>query len=68
MKFSDLIVDFIITFVIIFLAGVVVTFLYNLLVHDQSTVEWATSIRLALILGITLPWLRSREKAKKINR
>lgn len=68
MKLGNLIADFIITFIVIFLISVVVTFLYNLIIHDKNIVDWATSIRLAIIFGITLPWLRSRERLSRKNK
>ena len=67
MKLNNLIADFVITFVITFFVSAAVTFLYNLLIHDQNLVEWATSVKLALIFGITLPWLRHRERSRKVS-
>jgi hypothetical protein len=55
-------IDFAVTFAIVLLVSVAVTFLYSLLVHGAGIVEWETSFRLALILGIALPIVNQRGK------
>jgi hypothetical protein len=37
-----------------------VTFRYNLILHSSVSVDWDTTFRLAIILGIVLPLTRTR--------
>jgi hypothetical protein len=43
----------------------VVTFLWNVIGHGESTVDWETSFRLAIIFGIILTWAKSRETRER---
>ena len=45
--------------------AVIVTFLYSLIVHGAGTIDWEVSFRLAIVLGIALPWMRARESKGK---
>ncbi len=65
MKNAYLISDFLITLILTFAVSAVVTFLYNIIVHSQSVVDWGTSVRLAIILGVLFPLLHYRENKKK---
>jgi len=48
-------VEFLLTFVVTLIVAVVVTLLWNLVAHGDTSIDWATSFRLAIILGIALP-------------
>jgi uncharacterized membrane protein YadS len=48
------------TFVVVFVVSVIVSFVYSLLAHGQGVVDWETAFRFAIILGIVLPWLHQR--------
>ena len=48
-------VEFLLTFVVTLIVAVVVTLLWNLVAHGDASIDWATSFRLAIILGIALP-------------
>ena len=61
MNAAKYLIDFAVTFAIVFLVSVVVTFLYSLLVHGSAVVEWETSFRFGLILGIALPLINQRK-------
>ena len=37
-----------------------VTLIWNLLIHRRSTIDWSTSFRFAIVLGIILPWIAIR--------
>jgi len=52
----------VLTFAIVLVVSIIVTFLYSLLVHGQGIVDWETAFRLAIIFGIVLPWLQQRQK------
>jgi len=47
--------EFLLTFVVTLIVAFVVTLLWNLVVHGDASIDWATSFRLAIILGIALP-------------
>ena len=47
--------DFVVTFVITLVVAIIVTLLWNLIAHGDVNIDWATSFRLAIILGIALP-------------
>ncbi len=37
-----------------------VTILYSFIVHGTGMIDWETSIRLAITLGIIIPWVHRR--------
>ena len=51
-------IDFALVFSVTFVVAAIVTYLWNLIAHGQSVVDWETSFRLAIILGIALPVTR----------
>ena len=65
MKIKKFLIQFVIYFSLVFVVSAIVTYLWNLIVHGQSAVDWETSFRLAIIIGIALPVHRvmtSKEK------
>jgi hypothetical protein len=42
---------------------VVVTWLWNFIVLGADTVDWAASLRFAIVFGIIVPWIGSRRCA-----
>lgn len=62
MKMNKLASDFVVTFIVVLVVSLIVTFLYNLFVYRTSMIDGESSFRLALILGISLSFLRQREK------
>jgi hypothetical protein len=42
-----------------------VTFLWNIIGHGESTIDWETSFRFAIMFGIILTWAKSREIKEK---
>jgi|WetSurMetagenome_2_1015567.scaffolds.fasta_scaffold113968_1 hypothetical protein len=62
MKINKLAIEFLIGFAVILVAGLIVTFFYNLIVYRTSIVDGEWSFRLALILGISRSILRLQEK------
>lgn len=65
MKIKELLLDFILLFLIAFITVSAVTFLFNILIHNLNEVDWATSVRLAIIFGIFFPRLHYRERGQK---
>ena len=65
MKLRKLAIEFVTIFVVALVTSAFVTFLWNLIGHATIAVDWETSFRFALILGIILTWIKSREIMKK---
>jgi hypothetical protein len=61
MSVKNLVVEFVTVFAVVLVITAVVTFLCNLIVHGASAVDWETSFRFAIIFGIILTWVKSRE-------
>jgi hypothetical protein len=53
-------VDFVTVFALTLVVSVIVTLFSNLIVHGASTIDWETSIRFAILLGIIVPWIETR--------
>jgi hypothetical protein len=45
----------VVTFIVTLVVTIIVTFAWNLIVSGDANTDWATSFRLAIILGIALP-------------
>ena len=61
MKIQKLVVEFVTLFAVTLVTTAIVTLLWNIIGHGQSTVDWETSFRFAIIFGIILTWVKSRE-------
>jgi hypothetical protein len=61
MNARKFLIHFATVFSIVLLVSVIVTFVYNLIIHGAGVIDWETSFRLSIILGIALPWVRMRE-------
>jgi hypothetical protein len=57
---KKLLVDFASVFAVSLGVTAVVTLLWNLLVHHAGAVDWETSLRFAIVLGIILTWMEAR--------
>lgn len=55
MKFWTFVLNCLIVGAIAFLAGMLVSFLFNVIVHGSAMVAWGTTLRLAVILGLVVP-------------
>ena len=64
MNTKELLIDFVITFGVGLVSAALVTFLYSLFVHGAGAVDWGTSFRLAIILGIVLSFTNARKNKK----
>ncbi len=65
MNVKDLLIRFAVTFIVTLVVSAIVTYLWNLVFHGAAAVDWETSFRFAIILGIVLPWMRVRESKEK---
>ncbi len=61
MKVKKLVVEFSFVFAVTLLTVVLVSFLWNLIGHAESAVEWETSFRFAIVFGLVLTWAKSRQ-------
>jgi hypothetical protein len=61
MNLKKLVIEFGTVFAITLVTAAIVTFLWNLIGHGESIVDWETSFRFAIVLAIVLTWAKSRE-------
>jgi hypothetical protein len=61
MSIKKLVVEFGTVFAVTLVTVALVTFLWNFIGHGESAVDWETSFRFAVIFGVILTWVRSRE-------
>ena len=61
MNIKKLVVEFVTVFTIALATTAIVTYLWNLIGHGASAVDWETSFRFAIVFGIILTWVKSRE-------
>ena len=60
MNIKKVLVEALTVFSATLIVTVVVTLLWNLILHRTSKIDWETSFRFAILLGITLPWIETR--------
>jgi hypothetical protein len=65
MNVKRLLVDALTVFSVTLVVCIIVTVLGNLIVHKAGTIDWETSFRFAIVLGIMLPWLGTRRNKEK---
>ena len=67
LNIKKFLIHFVTTFTIILGVTAIVTYLWNLGFHGAAAIDWETSFRLAIILGIALPvhWvITSKQKVE----
>jgi hypothetical protein len=65
MIIKKLVVEFVTVFVVALVTTAIVTLLWNIINHGASAIDWETSFRFAIIFGIILTWVKSREIKEK---
>jgi len=65
MNFKNIIIDFVLHFIMVLVAAIIVSFLYSLIVHGAGVIDWETSFRLAIIFGVVFSWINARERKRK---
>ncbi len=60
---KDVLISFITIFVLTFVVTAFTTLFYSLIVHKTGSIDWATSVRLGIILGIVLTWINTKGKS-----
>ena len=61
MNIKKLVVEFGTVFAVALVTVAIVTFLWFIIGHGESTIDWETSFRFAIIFGIILTWVKSQE-------
>jgi hypothetical protein len=61
MNIRKLGVEFVTVFAVTLVTTALVTLLWNVIGHGQTAVDWETSFRFAIVLGIILTWVMARE-------
>ena len=64
MNVKKIITGFIETFAIALLVTIAVTFLWGIIFHGAAKIDWETSFRFAILLGIILPIINARKGMK----
>jgi hypothetical protein len=67
MNIKKLVVEFVTVFAVALVTVAIVTFLWNIIGHGESSIDWETSFRFAIIFGIILTWVKSREIKEKLS-
>jgi hypothetical protein len=65
MNIRKVVVDFVNVFAVTLIVSVIVTLLWNLIVHGASSIDWETSFRFAIVFGIILQWIETRRNMGK---
>ena len=65
MKIKSFLIGFATTFAVTLVVCALVTYLWNLIAHGLNAVDWETSFRFAIILGIALPVARAMAGKEK---
>ena len=65
MNIKRLAVEFVTVFAVALVTTALVTFLWNVIGHGESAIDWETSFRFAIVFGIVLAWAKSRESKEK---
>ena len=65
MNIKKLVVKFITVFTVALVTIALVTFLWNVIAHAESAIDWENSFRFAIIFGIILTWVKSQETKEK---
>jgi hypothetical protein len=64
MNLKKIVIDFIATFAIALLVTLGVTLLWSIVFHGVAKIDWETSFRFAILLGIILPIINARKGMK----
>jgi H+/Cl- antiporter ClcA len=62
MNIKKLVDEFGTVFAVVLVTGAIVTFLWNIIGHGESSIDWESSFRFAIMFGIILTWVKSRER------
>ena len=60
MRIRRFVVDVVIVSSVTLVTSMVVSVLWNVIVHKTTAIDWETSVRFAIVLGIIVPWIQTR--------
>ena len=60
MRMWRLVVDGVVVFSVTLVISMVVSALWNVIAHKTTAIDWETSVRFAIVLGIIVPWIQAR--------
>ena len=60
MSIRRVVVDAAIVFSVTLVTSMVVSVLWNVIAHKTTAIDWETSVRFAVVLGIIVPWIQAR--------
>jgi hypothetical protein len=60
MSIKKLFLDFAITFLIALATSALVTFLWNLIGHEKSSVNWQAAFSIAITVSAIITWVKRR--------
>ena len=63
MKLRRWLVETLLVFSVTLLVSLVVSVTWSLVVHGTRTLDWETSFRFAIVLGLLVPWITSRTRS-----
>jgi hypothetical protein len=65
MNVKKVIVDALTVFSVTLVVSAAVSLLWSLIVHRTRTIDWETSFRFAILLGIIVPWITMRRSKEQ---
>ena len=65
MNIKKLVIEFVTVFAVALVTAAMVTLLWNIIVHAESTMDWETSFLFVILFGVILTWTKSREIKEK---
>jgi hypothetical protein len=63
-RLKNILRGFVIYFVLVMVVSAAVGYLYGAIAHGRGTLDWETSFRFALVLGIALPIVHELERKR----
>ena len=60
MSIKRLLMEAFTVFAVSLVVSMIVTLVWNFVVHNSLSIDWETSCRFAIVLGIILPWIGRR--------
>ncbi len=57
--------SFLLTSLLAFAVTVIVSLLWNLIFEGSAAPDWGTALRMAIILGVVLTWIKVREEKQQ---
>lgn len=64
MVIKRLVVEFATVFAVALVTAASVTAVWSLIFHGTPRIDWETSFRLAIVLGIVVPWVEARRSKR----